>query len=156
MRETWVWSLGREDPLEKEMVTHSHQEVSISLLPLSLREGNGNPLPSGSFYKPLTLIPQRADRRKTSHRKLIKLITWTTALSNSMKLSAMSFRATQDGQVMAESSDKRWFTGEGNGPSVLLPWETHEQCKNAKRYDTERWTPLVNRCPICNWRIVEK
>ena len=23
MRETWVWSLGREDPLEKEMVTHS-------------------------------------------------------------------------------------------------------------------------------------
>ena len=23
MRETWVWSLGWEDPLEKEMVTHS-------------------------------------------------------------------------------------------------------------------------------------
>ena len=23
MRETWVWSLGREDPLEKEMTTHS-------------------------------------------------------------------------------------------------------------------------------------
>ena len=23
MRKTWVWSLGREDPLEKEMVTHS-------------------------------------------------------------------------------------------------------------------------------------
>ena len=23
MRETWVWSLGQEDPLEKEMVTHS-------------------------------------------------------------------------------------------------------------------------------------
>ena len=23
MRETWVWSLGREDPLEKEMATHS-------------------------------------------------------------------------------------------------------------------------------------
>ena len=23
MRETWVWSLGREGPLEKEMVTHS-------------------------------------------------------------------------------------------------------------------------------------
>ena len=22
--ETWVWSLGREDPLEKEMVTHSN------------------------------------------------------------------------------------------------------------------------------------
>ena len=23
MRETWVWSLGREDPLENEMATHS-------------------------------------------------------------------------------------------------------------------------------------
>ena len=23
MRETWVWSLGREDPLEKEKATHS-------------------------------------------------------------------------------------------------------------------------------------
>ena len=23
MWETWVWSLGREDPLEKEMATHS-------------------------------------------------------------------------------------------------------------------------------------
>ena len=23
MRETWVWSLGQEDPLEKEMATHS-------------------------------------------------------------------------------------------------------------------------------------
>ena len=24
MRKTWVWSLGREDPLEKEMATHSN------------------------------------------------------------------------------------------------------------------------------------
>ena len=48
-------------------------------------------------------------------RKLIKLITWTTALSNSMKLRAMPFRATQDGRVVVESSDKTWSTGEGNG-----------------------------------------
>ena len=40
--------------------------------------------PSGSFHKPLILIHQRADRMKT--RKLIKLITWMTAFSNSMKL----------------------------------------------------------------------
>ena len=32
-------------------------------------------LPKGSFHKPLILIPQRADRMKTSHRKLIKLIS---------------------------------------------------------------------------------
>ena len=24
MQETWVWSLGQEDPLEKEMATHSN------------------------------------------------------------------------------------------------------------------------------------
>ena len=24
MRETWIQSLGQEDPLEKEMATHSH------------------------------------------------------------------------------------------------------------------------------------
>ena len=27
----------------------------------------------------------------------------------------MPYRATQDGRVMVESSDKRWFTGERNG-----------------------------------------
>ena len=24
MQEIWIWSLGREDPLEKEMAIHSH------------------------------------------------------------------------------------------------------------------------------------
>ena len=32
-----------------------------------------------------------------------------------MKLSVMQCRVTQDGQVMVESSDKVWSTGEGNG-----------------------------------------
>ena len=44
-------------------------------------------LPAGSFHKPLILLHQRGDRMKNhSHRKLTDLITWTTALSNSMKL----------------------------------------------------------------------
>ena len=47
--------------------------------------------------------------------KLTNLITWTTALSNSMKLWAMPCRANQDRQVMVESSEKMWSTGEGNG-----------------------------------------
>ena len=29
MRETWVWSLGQEDPLEKEMATHSSIPAKI-------------------------------------------------------------------------------------------------------------------------------
>ena len=39
---------------------------------------------------------------------------WTTVLSNSMKLWAMPCRATQDGWVMVENSDKMWSTGERN------------------------------------------
>ena len=46
--------------------------------------------------------------------------TWTTALSNSMKLSHAG-RATQDGWVMVESSDKMWSTGEGNGKPLQYP-----------------------------------
>ena len=40
--------------------------------------------------------------------------------------------------------------------SVFLPWEPHEQYKKAKRYDTERWTPQVGRCPIHYQRRVKK
>ena len=48
-----------------------------------------------------------------NHRKLNNLITWTTTLSNSMKL-----WATQDGWIMVESSDKTWSTGDGNGKQL--------------------------------------
>ena len=44
-----------------------------------------------------------------------KLIKWTTALSNLVKLWAMPCRAPQDGWIMVESSGKTWSTGEGNG-----------------------------------------
>ena len=50
-----------------------------------------------------------------------------------------SCRATQDGQVMVESADKMWSTGEGESlqtTSAFLPWEPHEQYAKAKMYDT--------------------
>ena len=75
-------------------VSLSHQEASISLLSF-IREGR--------------------QTENHNHRKLTNLITWTTAWSNSMKLWAMPCRATQDGRVMVESSNKMWSTGEGNG-----------------------------------------
>ena len=78
---------------------HSHQEVSISLLSF-LSEGGQN--------------------ENHSHRQLIKLITWTTVLSNSMKLWAMPCKATQDRWVMVESSDKMWSTGEGNDKPLYI------------------------------------
>ena len=46
---------------------------------------------------------------------IINLTTGITAFSNSVKLYAMLCRATQDGWVMVESSDKLWSTGEGIG-----------------------------------------
>ena len=55
---------------------------------------------------------------KPNHRKLAKLITWITALSNSVKLWAMPCSATQDGWVMEENSDKTWSTGERNDKSA--------------------------------------
>ena len=92
-------------------------------------------LPSGSFHNPLILIHQKADRMKTNLRKLTKLITWITALSNSMKLWAMPCRATQDSWVMVESSDKMWSTREGNGKLCQYSCfeNTYEQHEKAKR-----------------------
>ena len=43
-------------------------------------------LPSGSIHKPLILILKDRENENHNHRKLIKLITWTTALSKSVKL----------------------------------------------------------------------
>ena len=67
---------------------------------------------------PFTSDPYPSESQQNenhNHRKLIKLIKWITALSNSMKIWAVLCRAIQDGQVMVESSDKMWSTGEGNG-----------------------------------------
>ena len=58
---------------------------------------------------------QRADTLKPHSQKTSQSNhTRTTALSNSMKPS-QACRATQDGQVMVERSDRVWSTGEGNG-----------------------------------------
>src|SRR5574340_928056 len=58
---------------------------------------------------------QRADTLKPYSQKTSQFNhTRTTALSNSMKLSH-AHGATQDGQVMVETADRMWSTGEGNG-----------------------------------------
>ena len=58
---------------------------------------------------------QRADTLKPYSQKTSQSNhTRTTALSNSMKLS-LARRATLDGRVMVERSDRMWSTGEGNG-----------------------------------------
>ena len=84
----WKWPCPPEQDPVFPTASASHQEASTSLLSSSIRGHN--------------------------HRKLTKLITSITVLSNSMKLWAMQCRATQDRWIMMESSDKWWSTGEGN------------------------------------------
>ena len=57
-----------------------------------------------------TLKPYSQKTSQSNH-------TRTTALSNSMKLSH-ACRATQDGRVMVERSDRMWSTGKGNGKTL--------------------------------------
>ena len=87
---TRIWGLGFYFPRKSQEVKHA---VLVSLLSFSIRGQTEN----------------------HNHRKLTNLTTWTTALSNSMKLWAMLCRATQDKWVMVEWSDRMWSTGEGNG-----------------------------------------
>ena len=71
------------------------------------------------------------------------------SLSNSMKLWAMPCKATQDGQVMVESSDKTWSSGEGNGKSLQYSFPGNPMSSMKKQKDrTLRWTPQVSRCSI--------
>ena len=48
----------------------------------------------------------------------------------------MLCRATQDGQVMVENSDKTWSTGEGNGKP--LPYSCFENPMNSMKRQNER------------------
>ena len=68
-----------------------------------------------------------------NHRKLTSLITWTTALSNSMKLSHALWGHQRwvghGGEVWQNVVHwrKQWQT-----TSIFLPWEPHEQHEKAK------------------------
>ena len=79
---------------------------------------------------------QRADTLKPYSQKSSQSNhTRTTALSNSMKLSHAR-RATQDGRVMVERSDRMWSTGEGNGKP--LQYSCLENPMNSKRRQNDR------------------
>ena len=108
-------------------------------------------LPLGSLGSFTSLLSSSRQNENHNHRKLIRLITWITVLSNSVSwLWAILSRATQDRHVMMERSDKMWSNGNGvaNHFSILAlrtPWTVW---KDKKRYDTGRWTPRVSRCLI--------
>ena len=47
----------------------------------------------------------------------------------------MPYKATQDGQVMVESFNKMWSTGEGNGKPLQHSCLENEQCEKEKTKD---------------------
>ena len=69
----------------------------------------------------------------------------------------MPWGATQDGQVMVESSDGMWSTGEGNGKP--LQYSSPENPMNSMKRQNGRILKeelQVGRCLICYWTSVEK
>ena len=91
---------SEQDPVSPR-VSLSQQEASIRLL---------------------SYTSEDRQNENHNHKKLVKLITWTTALSNSMKL-----WATQDGWVIVESSGKMWPTqvvmaNHFNILALSIPW----------------------------------
>ena len=68
-------------------------------------------------------------------------------------------RATQDGWVMVESSDKTWSTGEGNGKPLQYSYPKNSMNSRKRQkamiLDDEP-PPQVSRYPICHWGRAEK
>ena len=66
----------------------------------------------------------------------ITALSWQRGLFNLVKLWTMQYRATQDGWVILESSDKTWSAGGGNSKPPqytwcenLMPWELYKRQK---------------------------
>ena len=105
------------------------QEASISLLSFSIR--------GQTYWKPQS-------------QKTNRLITWTTALSNSVKPWTMPCRATQDDWFMGEISDKICSTGERNDiplqhsclENTMAVWKG-KKIGHWKMNSPGRWVPNI-------------
>ena len=82
-------------------------------------------------------------------------------LVNSMKPWAMQCRANQDGRVIAESSDKTWSTGGGNGkPPQYTCRENIMNCIKGQKDKAKRWVPqlqvskMLNLYPSAKWGLL--
>ena len=80
-------------------------------------------------------------------------LSWQRSLHNSMKLWAMTCRATQDGRVIVKNSDRMQFPGEGSGKPLQ-----YSCCKNprnsmrVKNMWHQKMSPSSGRSSICYWR----
>ena len=92
---------------------------------------------------------QRADTLKPYSQKSSQSNhTRTTALSNSMKPSH-ACRATQDGRVMVERSERMWSTGEGNGKP--LQYSCLEQYEKNPMNSMKRQNDRIGKEELPRW-----
>ena len=91
----------------KESAYSAGDQGSIPGSERSPGEGNGNPL----FFFFQAVLPGKPHRR----RSLIGYSPWGRKESDTTERLHFPCRATQDGWVMMESSDKMWSAGEGSG-----------------------------------------
>ena len=86
--------------------------------------------------KPLILLHQRADRLKITVTETNQTDHIDHSLVYLNETVSHACRATQDRLVMVESSDKMWFTGEGN--SKPLQYSCLENPMNSMKRQKDR------------------
>ena len=68
----------------------------------------------------------------------------------------MPRRATQDGQVMVESSDKMWSTGEGNGKPLHYSFLENPMNSMKRQNDRTLKDELLRLVPMTKPRLLPK
>ena len=87
----------------------------------------------------------------------VTALSWRRGLSSSMKLWAMQCRATFDRGVIAESSDKMWSTGGGNGkPPQYTCWENLMNCMKGQKDMTPKDESPRSKDVQCYWGRAEE
>ena len=123
---------SEQDPVSPT-VSLFHQEASMSLLSLYI-EGR--------------------ETENHNHRKLTKMITWTTTLSKSIEIWTVPNRANprQMGHGGEFWQNVVYWRREWQPTSVFMLWNSMNSMKGQKRYDAERLNSQVSRYPICYWQ----
>ena len=147
------WKLLSEKKLRENRPTNQSVERRWSVIYRS------------SWSKDITCkrpVPKPNSKHLVLYEVCVTSPSWITALWrrgfwNSMKLWAMPCRATQDGQVIVESSHKMWSTGGGNGKPIQNSCceNPMNSMKRQKDMTLEEEPSQVGRCPICYWGRAE-
>ena len=103
---------------------------------------------TGSFHKPLILIPQSADRMETTVTELTKLITWIRNLCNSMKLGPPNMDGSWRRVLTKCGPLEKGMANHYNILALRTPWTAWQ----GKKIWYWKMNSQVGRCPKCYWR----